>query len=130
MSVGNPLGKHSLGLSTNSKPGVASKSLKREIEKKWKLTIYTCVNLLLSSMSVQWELNRKKKIIYYMLLYLCVVGLMLIFIGSLPDSNLLAMVTLFPKRQYLGIFTPNQVPSNNISSIPCTKVAVEITQVN
>lgn len=38
--------------------------------------------------------------------YSYVVGLTLILSGSLPDSNLLATVTLWPKRQYLGIFLP------------------------
>lgn len=46
-------------------------------------------------------------------LHLCVVGLMLIFLGWLPDSNLLANVTLFPNRQYLGIFTPTTPASTD-----------------
>ena len=31
---------------------------------------------------------------------------MLIFVGSLPDSNLLARFTLLPNRQYLGMRAP------------------------
>lgn len=42
-----------------------------------------------------------------------VVGLMLIFNGSLPDSNLFAIVTLCPKRQYLGIFLPT-IPARTV----------------
>lgn len=38
--------------------------------------------------------------------YSFVVGLILILHSTLPDSNLLAMVTLCPNRQYLGIFLP------------------------
>lgn len=38
--------------------------------------------------------------------YSYVVGLTFILSGSLLDSNLLAMVTLWPNMQYRGIFTP------------------------
>lgn len=38
--------------------------------------------------------------------YSYVVGLMFILKGSLPDSNLFAIVTLFPNMQYRGILTP------------------------
>lgn len=45
--------------------------------------------------------------------YIYVVGLTCIRSGSLRDSNLLAKVTLCPKRQYLGIFFPT-TPANTI----------------
>lgn len=43
--------------------------------------------------------------------YLYVVGLILILVASLPDSNLFAKVTLFPNKQYLGMRTPT-MPAN------------------
>lgn len=38
--------------------------------------------------------------------YSRVAGLMLILRSMLPDSNLFAIVTLCPNKQYLGIFRP------------------------
>lgn len=43
---------------------------------------------------------------------------MLIFNGSLPDSNLLATVTLWPNIQYRGIFTPTTPASTDPVWIP------------
>lgn len=50
--------------------------------------------------------------------YLYVVGLTLTRSGSLVDSNLLAIVTLWPKRQYLGIFFPTTPASTMPVWIP------------
>lgn len=55
------------------------------------------------------NINNKRK--YY---YLAVVGLALILVASLPDSSLLARVTLFPNKQYLGIV----IPTTPASTLP------------
>lgn len=47
----------------------------------------------------KWSCNRGST-------YSKVVGLTFIRRGSLPDSNLFAIVTLWPNMQYRGIFTP------------------------
>ena len=71
---------------------------------KWQRYLQFCYDC----MTLYWlrYICGRSLVIQRMWSYFSVVGLTLIFVASLPDSNLLASVTLLPKRQYLGIVTP------------------------
>lgn len=81
MWAGKSCGRHSLGRSSKSNPGDSVSNLKIHL-----------VRILLQN--------------FVMFTYVYVVGLIFILSGSLPDSNLLAIVTLCPNMQYRGILTP------------------------